>query len=625
MRAPFLKAVEQGGLVADGAIGSLLYERGVFANRNFEEVCLNQAELVLKVHRDYLRAGAQIIETNTYGANRLRLGRASLAHQTARINRAAAQIARRAAEGHAWVAGSIGPTGFGPGELRRNEKDVRAAFAEQAYLLAEEGCDLIVIETFTHVSELRMAIEAARDTMSLPIVAHIAINDDGAVSDGTEPADLAREMRDWGADVVGANCNGPDLVFEAVEKMVQTGLPVSAMPNAGRPRKIEDRLIYFATPENFGVFARRMFKAGVKIVGGCCGTNPEHVARIAAAARMVVPRSEASSAPVLEVTSLGREPVAREERSRFGAALGRRFLFSVEVNPNAGLDVSEPVEAARMLVASGADIINIADGPRATARMSNLALAVRMQEELGIEALLHLCSRDRNLLGLQACLLGSHVLGVRNLVLITGDPPKVGDYPDATAVYDVDSIGLIRMASGFNRGVDPAGKEISERTSFVIATGAEPAAADFEREMNRLRLKIEAGAECIMTQPVYDPEHLTRFLAATRELDVPVLVGILPLASSRNAEFLHSQVPGMGIPEPIRERMRKAGKGDEARKEGVRIAIETLEGLRDRVAGAYLMPPLGRFEMAAEIIEHFNGDRSIAEGVPGKVKSAPGP
>ena len=605
-----MQAVEAGGLTADGAIGSLLYERGVFANRNFEEVNLAQPELVKKVHRDYLTAGADIIETNTYGANRLRLGRSSLAAQTARINRAGVAIARDVAGNDAYVAGSIGPSGLTAGELRRGEKDVRAAFAEQAYLLSQEGVDLIVIETFGSVAELRMAIEAARGQTSLPIVAQVAVTDEGTVSDGTAPDDLAREMQQWGASVVGANCNGPDLVFELVEKMVATGIPVCAMPNAGRPRKIEDRLIYFATPENFGVYARRMFKAGVKIVGGCCGTNPDHVARIASAARMVVPRSEART--VIEVAPVVKPDTTKvEARSRFGAALGKRFVFSVEVNPNPGLSVDASLDAARMLVSAGADVINIADGPRATARMSNMALAVRMQEAVSVETLMHVCARDRNLLGLQAHLLGAHTLGVRNLVLITGDPPKLGDYPDATAVYDVDSIGLIRMADGFNRGLDPSGKELGERTSFVLATGAEPAAADFEREMNRLKRKVAAGADLIMTQPVYDPRHLDRLLAAMEGMGVPVLVGILPLSSSRNAEFLHKEVPGMQIPEGIRERMRRAGKGDDARREGIAIACEALEALRERVAGAYIMPPLGRYDMAAEIIQRFAGDRHV--------------
>ena len=353
------------------------------------------------------------------------------------------------------------------------------------------------------------------------------------------------------------------------------------------------------------------------MVGGCCGTGPAHITRVASAARMVWPRQQ----PVVEISEAedaGTDPVALVDRSEFGEALGRRFVVSVEVNPAPGLSVERQVEASRMLMAAGADAINIADGPRATARMSNLALGLELRRELEAEVLIHVCCRDRNLLGLQASILGMHTLGIRNLVVITGDPPKVGDYPDATAVYDVDSIGLLRIIDGYNRGIDPAGKPMGAQTSFVLATGVEPAAADFEREMVRLRQKVEAGANLIMTQPIYEPAHLDRFLDASADLDVPVLVGILPLATYRNAEFIHNNIPGMSIPEPIRERMRKAGKGEPAREEGVAIAVESLMGVRDRVAGAYIMPPLGRYEMAARIIEELGDARGIADGVPGK-------
>jgi methionine synthase / methylenetetrahydrofolate reductase(NADPH) len=614
---PFLQALASGGLVADGAMGSLLYERGVFVNRNFDEVNLSQPELVYKIHREYLLAGAHLLESNTYGANRVRLARHGLGEKVTEINRAAMSILVRAAGDAAYLAGSMGPTGLTPGELRRHEKDVREAYAEQARLLAEGGAHVVLIETFAHPAELRLAVEAARSATKLPIVAHITVNNEGHIADGSDPLDIAREMKTWGADVVGVNCNGPEVVHDVALRMVESGLPVSAMPNAGRPQSIEDRLIYLATPENFGVFARRMYKAGVKLVGGCCGTSPAHIGRVAAAARMVSPRPGPQAR--IEVVSEGREPKPVAARSRFGGMLGRRFAVSVEVNPDATLSLDAPLEAARTLLAAGADVINIADGPRATARVSNLALALHMQEKLGCEVLLHLTCRDHNLLGLQAGALGAHVMGIRNLVAITGDPPKVGDYPDATAVYDVDSVGLLKMLHGYNRGVDPSGKALSEPTSFVLATGVEPAAQDFERELLRLRQKIAAGADLVMTQPIYDPAHLVRFLDATADLKVPVLVGLLPLASYRNAEFIHNHIPGMGIPQAIRDRMQKAGKGAPARREGVAIAVETLLGVRQRVAGAYIMPPLGHFDMAAEIIAALGSDRSVAASAPGRV------
>lgn len=616
MKIPFLEAIENGGVVADGAMGTLLYERGVFINRNFDEVCLSQPELVYKIHREYLLAGAQLLESNTYGANRIRLAKHGLADKIVEINRAAVDIVRRAAEDAAYLAGSIGPTGLSTGELRRAEADVRAAYGEQAKLLSDAGCQVLIIETFANPWELRLAIEEARAATSLPIVAQVAVNNKGEVSDGTDPASLALEMQQWGADVVGANCNGPEVIYDVVAKMVETRVPICAMPNAGRPQNIEDRHLYLATPENFGVYARRMFKAGVKMVGGCCGTSPAHINRVSAASRMVVPRQLIHTVEIQDrAEELLESPVA--SRSKLGSLLGKRFVVSVEVNPGPGLDVESPIARAKTLLQSGADIINIADGPRATARMGNLALAVKMQQALGCEALLHICCRDRNFLGLQAFVLGAHVFGLRNLVIITGDPPKVGDYPDATAVYDVDSIGLIKMVRDYNRGIDPSGKALNGQTQFVIATGVEPGAVDFEREMIRLHRKVEAGANLIMTQPIYDPQHLERFLEASKDIPVPVLVGILPLASYRNAEFIHNEIPGMGIPEGIRERMRRTGKGMDARKEGVRIAVESLLGVRDRVAGAYIMPPLGRFEMAEEIIAALGSDRSVRPGVPG--------
>ncbi len=390
MDKPFLDAVNEGGLVADGAMGTALYERGIFVNRNFDEVCLNQPELVYQIHRENLLAGSHILETNTYGANRIRLAKSGLGEKTESINQKAVEVALRAADGAAYVCGSIGPTGLNPSQLRRVEDEVFCAYAEQARILAEAGSHALVIETFSHPDELRLAIRGARSVSDLPIIAQVKVTDEGAISDGTEPRDLAQEMKDWGADVVGANCNGPDECFAVAQKMAESGLPVCVMPNAGRPKSVEDRAIYLATPENFGVFARRMYKAGVKIVGGCCGTDSEYVRRIAAAARMVSPR-QAAVKPVVKVEDHHVEAIALEKRSNFGAKIGKKFIFSVEVNPATGLSTQKPMAAARLLIDSGADFINIADGPRATVRMSNFALGLEMQRELDIEVLLHVC------------------------------------------------------------------------------------------------------------------------------------------------------------------------------------------------------------------------------------------
>ncbi len=622
-----LDALARGPLVADGALGTQLYERGVFVNRSFEEVCLSNPTLVRRVHEDYLAAGAQLIETHTFAANRIKLGRHGLGDQVGAINAAAVQIARDAAEGRAFVSGAVGPSGLTPGVMTRRElESVQDAFREQISALVHAGVDLIILETFRLLSELRLALEVARSITSLPIVAQASFDAEERTGDGADPGRVVEVLKDLGADVAGANCiEGPKLLFSVAQQMLNHEIPISIMPNAGYPRKQDDRMIYMATPEYFGVYARRFFEIGVSIVGGCCGTGPEHIARIANAARAVSPGPAeievGETSQVRHRAALGGvEPIPVPQRSALAAKIDRvwrervnaahnplplspeSFVVSVEVNPPAGIDPAESIQAARMLQAHGVDVINIADGPRATVRMSNQALGILTQQQLGMEVILHMCCRDRNLLGLQSDLLANHVLGVRNLVVVTGDPPKMGDYPHATGVYDLDSVGLLRMIQGLNRGLDPAGKPMGAPTSFFAACGAEPAALDYDRELRRLEAKRDAGAQLIMTQPVYDPRVLERFLNDTRDLHLPILVGLLPLASWRNAEFLHNEVPGMQIPEPIRERMRRVEPGPRARQEGVRIAQEALLAVADRVVGAYIMPPFKRYAAALEIL-----------------------
>ena len=622
-----LEALQRGVLAVDGGMGTQLYERGVLFNVNYEELSLSRPEIVQRIHEDYLRAGAQVIETNTFGSNRVRLARHGLEDKVRDINLAGARLARGAAADRAWVAGAIGPTGLVFAGFSEDERErVRSAFREQASALAEGGVDALMIETMRQPEEIELAIEGVRQATGrdLPVIAQVSVDENLSMADGTPVGDMGARLKDLGVDVIGVNCSdGPQVVFAAVEKLLPLGVPLSAIPNAGLPRRVDDRFIYVSTPEYFGVFARRMCKLGVRLIGGCCGTTPEHVRRIAAAARMEGSASASAlgdgqeiSGPLWIGTSsddgdggnvappaTGVSVIPRDQKSRFAAKIGRRFVVSVEVNPPVGLDPKSSIDAARLLVGGGVDIINIADGARAQARMSNLALAVRMQEELGIETLLHVCGRDRNLLGQVAHLLGAHALGIRNLVVVTGDPPKMGDFPDATAVYDLDSIGILRLVTRLNRGIDPGGKPLGAATGFFAATGAEPAALNYAREIARLELKKRAGAELVMTQPVYDPAVLDRFLTDTAPLGLPTLVGILPLASHKNAEFLHNEVPGMQIPDDVRRRMKAAGSGPEARREGVRIAREMLEAVRGKVAGAYIMPPLGRYEMALEVID----------------------
>jgi methionine synthase / methylenetetrahydrofolate reductase(NADPH) len=592
-------------------MGTALYERGVLYSSCFEELCLSRPELVIGVHESYVRAGAEALTTNTFGANRYRLRTHGLDGQVAEINAAATRVARQAGGERCYIAGSVGPTGLLLKTVGDTERaDIEAAFREQCQALLDAGVDCFLLETYRQPEEIRLALAAARAVApKLPLIALVSFDAFGTMADGTGPEEMAQQLAEWGADVIGVNCaDGPAGVYEMVTRMLQQGLPVVAKPNAGLPHRVDGRFAYMATPEYFQLYARRLYKAGIKAVGGCCGTTAEHIKKIAAAARMLGGgASEAGGGmrdeqAVQAAVAAGITPVPLAEKGPIGAELGKRFLISVEVNPPPGLSLEKAIAGAALLKAGGVDMINIADGPRASARMGNMALCMRIQEQVGLPALMHVTTRDRNLLGLLAHLLAAHELGVRNLILITGDPPKMGDMPDATPVYDLDSIGMLRLIRGLNRGVDPGGKPLGAATSFLCATGVEPAALDYQRELDRLRAKIDAGAEMIMTQPVYDEEVLHRLLDDIAPLGVPVLVGILPLASHKNAEFLHNEVPGMSVPEAIRARMKEAGSGDAGRQAGIDIAREMLTRVKDRVAGAYIMPPFGRYQLALDVV-----------------------
>jgi len=598
-------------LVFDGAMGSLLYERGVFVTQNFEQLNVSRPEVVGRIHEDYVAAGAQVIETNTFGANSFCLDRHGLGDQVRAFNVAGARLARKAAGDAVWVAGSIGPTGLVPGVASPAELEQMAAtFAEQAAALVEGGVDLFVLETFRHLEEIRIAIEAARRAApELVIIASMTFNTSETVGDGSTPEQVAATLRGWGADVIGVNCgDGPQLALAIAERMRSAGIPLCVQPNAGLPRTVDGRLLYMATPEYLDVFARRTIQLGATMIGGCCGTTPDHVRWMAKSGRMLGDKraeiSVASAVRAAEVVPV-LAPAPLHERSDFAARIAEgKFVVSVEVNPAPGLDPSKALQGAKMLLGSGVDIVNVADAPRAMARMSNLAFCSLLLERYGIQPILHVCGRDRNLLGQMGHLLGAHAIGIRNLVIITGDPPKVGDYPEATAVYDLDAIGLLQMAANMNRGIDPAGKPLpGGQTSFLLACGLEPGAADLEKELQRLELKKAAGAELVMTQPIFQTDLLEHVLGRIAHLGLPVMVGVLPLVSYKNAEFLHNEVPGMQIPAEIRERMRRTPGGEAARKEGVKIAREMLFAVRDRVQGAYLMPPLGRYELALEVLD----------------------
>ncbi|HEX5059366.1 MAG TPA: bifunctional homocysteine S-methyltransferase/methylenetetrahydrofolate reductase [Kofleriaceae bacterium] len=605
-RAPFVERLSTGALLLDGAMGSVLYDRGVLHTRSYDELNLSQPDLITRIHDEYVTAGADLIETNTFAANRIALTKHGLADRVVDINRAGVELARKATHGRAYVAGAVGPTGVAFRVAgARERKLARYALAEQIEALVLADVDALILETFASIVEIEEAIRVAKERAAkVPILAMMVFDVAGHGDGDLSPAEIADRLIASGADAVGANCSaGPAELYQVTTAMVGRGRPVIAQPNAGNPSVVDGRTLYVANAETFGVYTRRLLKGGVGIVGGCCGTTPQHTRAMYGAIRML--RGEdASVQQVDSAESVRPEPaVALAERSRLGRRIAeQRFAVSVELTSPAGLDLTKTKAAVSELLTGGVGTINIADGPRASARMSNLAVCARLAAETAAEPILHVCARDRSLLGLVAHLLGAHALGIRNLVIITGDPPKMGDYPNSSPVYDVDSIGLLRIAAGLNAGVDPAGKQC-EPTSFVLATGAEPGARDRERELRRLEQKQRAGAELVMTQPVYDPRTLESFLADAAPLGLPIMVGILPLASHRNAEFLHNEVPGMSIPAEYRERMAKAGAGPAAREEGIKIAREALNAVSDRVAGVYVMPPFNRVDAALAVLD----------------------
>lgn len=602
----FLETLEKRVVVADGAMGTLLYARGVAFHHCFDALNLWRPEMVRRVHEDYLEAGAEILETNTFGANRFKLGKHGLEDRVRDIAVAGARIARGVAGDRAWVAGSVGPLGkpLAPVGVVTPE-EAKEAFREQIEALVEGGVDIIILETFSDLRELEVAFAAAKEITDLPIIAQVTITEEGKTIVGDKPHEVARRLEELGASVVGVNCSvGPQVVFDAVERIAKAvGAYVSAMPNAGMPRLVDGRFIYLSSPEYFGEYAVRFVEAGANIVGGCCGTTPEHTRVIARAVAELTPRPRAKrKAETVTVRTVEVEKVeARppEVATRFAQRLGKEFLVSVELDPPKGIDPSRTLQAAFRLRDAGVDAINIADSPLARPRMSPVALAHLIREHVGIDVILHLSCRDRNLIGLQSELIGAHALGIRTILAVTGDPPVMGDYPHATGVFDVDSIGLVHLISLLNQGLDLTGRPTEEPTSFTVGVGANPAAVNFEREMERLEQKVEKGAQFIFTQPVFDLELLEPFLERAKPLGVPIFLGVLPLRNYRHAEFLHNEIPEMVIPEHLRQRMLKAG--DRGLEEGIAIAREILREAMDRVDGAYLMPPFNRVEMAIEV------------------------
>jgi methionine synthase / methylenetetrahydrofolate reductase(NADPH) len=597
-------------MIADGAMGTMLYSKGVFINRCFDELNLSTPDMVKEVHADYVKAGAEILESNTFGANRVRLGAFGLTEKLKDINQAGVRIAREAAGQQAFVAGAMGPLGaliepLGPISFAA----ARSIFREQAEALIKAGIDLLILETFSDLSELREAIFASREAggAQLTIVAQVTIDDDGNLRDGTAPETYTQRLNEWPADIIGCNCSaGPRVTLETIEKMaLLSQKPLSAMPNAGHPSRVEGRNIYLCSPEYMAQYARRFLWAGVKIFGGCCGTTPHHIKLVRAEARSLQPTKSrlaiSQEEPPLEAQALAKIPL--EQKSKLGEKLAAgRFVSFVEILPPRGVNPARELEGSRCCAAGGIDCINVPDGPRASARMSAQVTCQLIQQQAGIEAVLHFCCRDRNILGIQSELLGAHAVGIRNLICITGDPPRMGSYPDATAVFDVDSIGLVNIANNLNRGLDIGGNAIGSQTALVIGVGANPGAVNLDEEIKRLEWKIQGGAEYIVTQPVFDIELLKRFLERIQNRGIPVIAGIWPLTSYRNAEFMVNELR-VPVPERFMDRMRRVENADDSRREGVEIAREMVRLVHPLVQGVQLSAPFGRYQMALDVAE----------------------
>jgi homocysteine S-methyltransferase len=594
----------------------MLYARGVFINRCYDEINLKDPDLVRDVHRAYLKAGAEIFETNSFGANHVKLSEYGLEAQVREINARAAQLAKEVANGRALVAGAIGPLGiriepYGPTSL----EEARIFFREQAEGLLEGGADFILLETFSDLEEIRQAMLAVREVdANAPIVAQMTIQEDGNTAFGTAPEQLTVRLVEWGADAVGLNCSvGPAGILAAIESMAAvTDHKLSAQPNAGLPREIAGRKMYMASPDYMAKFAKRLIQSGAKLVGGCCGTTPEHIRAIADAVYAIAPRNVSvrveqtvEAAPDVKVTPLS-------ERSSWGRKLAAgELVTTVEIVPPRGITPAKMLAGVRMLRNAGVNAVNVPDGPRAQMRMGVLPTATLVEQVAGIETVVHYCCRDRNLLGMLSDLLGAHALGLRNLLLITGDPPKMGPYPQATAVFDIDAIGLTNLVNRLNHGMDPGGNAIGEPTSFTIGVGVNPGAVDLEYELSRFYWKVDAGAEYAITQPVFDPDQLLRFLDILdeRSLRIPIVAGIWPLVSARNAEFMANEVPGVVVPPSVIERMNKANaSGKEAAlEEGIAIAREMLDRVRPFVQGIQVSAPFGKVPFALKVFADIEG------------------
>ena len=612
MKVDLEKTLSRRILLADGAMGTMLYERGVFLNSCFDELNLSNPAMVEDIHQAYIEAGADFIETNSFGANEFKLGKFGLAEKVVEINKAAVGIAKKAAKSGVMVAGAMGPLGFAVTEHSRLPAErAHEAFRVQARALAEAGADFLILETFSSTDELLIAIRAAEAT-GLAIIAQMTVNEHSETLYG-ERIDqaISRISAERAVTVVGLNCSvGPSDMLTSLE-LIQpvTQKPISVQPNAGLPRQVEDRTLYMCTPEYMAEYAKRFYEKGARIIGGCCGTTPNHTREIVRAVRSLDraagqrPKVAATAFVPAAAPEKAVKAVPVAEKSAFGAKIAAGLpVTSIELTPPKGMDLSATIEKARICAEHGVDAINIPDGPRASSRLSPMVTAVRIQQEAGIEAILHFCCRDRNLIGMQSDLLGAAAIGLKNMLIITGDPPKLGDYPNATGVFDMDSIALAGVLHNLNRGLDIGGNPFSPPTAMTIGVGANPVATDLRREIDKFRQKVIAGAEYAITQPVFDAQMLFDFLDAIEDFRIPIIAGIWPFTSYKNAEFMANEVPGVVVPEELLARMSTASTKEQARALGIEIAREMIEKISERVAGFAVSAPFGNVRTALAVL-----------------------
>ena len=608
LQEKFLQYLEDNIVLFDGGMGTEIYDRGYFINKCYDAVTLESPDLIKKIHTEYIEAGADVIETNAFGANRDKLQKYGYAENTEKINRQGVEVAQEAAEDEAWIAGAVGPMRdrLAPiGDIAQEES--RDIFRQQIGSLIEAGVDLIILETFNDLDELFIPLQVAKEIQNdIPVIAQMTLTRGGKSIYGHTPEIIANKLSESAADVIGLNCTvGPRKMLSAVEKMVGlTDKPISVMPNAGLPQKVDGRNIYMSSPEYIAEYSRRFVRVGAKVIGGCCGTNPEHIREISKFIKSISPRKKEPASKKKEKEEIQVEPIPMEKKSKFAHKIANgKFVKSVELVPPSGTDITQAEKTAKVLKKHDIDTVNIPDGPRAMTKMGATYLAKIFIDEVGIEPILHYTARDKNMLGIISDLLGIQAIGIKNMLLITGDPPKMGDYPDATAVFDIDSIGLISIADKMNHGIDMGGNSIGKPTEYFIGAGVNPAPVNMEEEMEHFERKVEAGAEYAITQPIFDVDKFKDFLDRIDHLDIPIIAGVWPLVSTKNAEFMNNELPEVTVSEKIMEKMKATSSKEEARQTGIKIAQETIMEIKDFIAGVEVSMPFGKVEYPLKVLE----------------------